>query len=57
MSYWEWFDKKLMEVGVSATTSQLENFKERVAIMHIDGCIEIDRARVLAFNRIMGVML
>jgi hypothetical protein len=52
----QWFRNKIDELDLIYIYDDIENFKERVAIMHLDGGVEIDRARLLSFNKIMGVV-
>ncbi|MFA6213399.1 MAG: hypothetical protein WC714_28440 [Candidatus Obscuribacterales bacterium] len=56
MSDKQWLDEKLTETGFIATSEQVDEFIERVAIMHIDGGVEIERARLLSFNKVMGAV-
>ena len=52
----QWFIDKADNLDLIYIQDDIDNFKERVAIMHLDGGVEIDRARLLSFNKIMGVM-
>ena len=56
MSDKQWLYAKLYETGIVAIVDKEDEFLERVAIMHLDGGVEIERARLLSFNKIMGVV-
>lgn len=47
-------DEAWLRHHAEPTEEQVEEFAERVAIMHIDGGVELERARVLSMKRVMG---
>jgi len=56
MSDEQWFIDKADKLELIYIQDDIENFKERVAIMHLDGGVEIERARLLSFNKVMVVV-